>query len=74
MFLERLLGHRLRARARQRPSAVAPPLADIVPTAVGEPAHYKIPPRLRLMDTFPATVRGTAVGIRVAAARDLAAG
>ncbi len=53
---------------------MAPPLADIVPTAVGEPAHYKIPPRLRLMDTFPATVRGTAVGIRVAAARDLAAG
>lgn len=59
--------------ARQRPSAEALPLADIAPSALGQ-AHYKLPPRLRLMEAFPATVSGMTVGFRVTAARDLAAG
>ncbi|GAA3482823.1 hypothetical protein GCM10018966_073550 [Streptomyces yanii] len=40
----------------------------------GKPARYKIPRRLSLMDTFPATVNGKAVRLRVAVARELAAG
>lgn len=70
MFLERLLGYRLQAapgKGRVRrpfPWPTSPPTS-----AVAGLAHYKIPPRLRLMDTFPATVSGMAVGFRVAAAR-----
>lgn len=68
----RPLGRRSAPVRARSPSSAALALPGLAPSA--GPGHCKIPPRLRLMDTFRTAVGGMAVGFRRAAARDLAAG